>query len=73
MKMHEVHHRSSNVHSIGHDGVNTMRVRFHHGKHYDYSPVTPDQAQKIHDASSIGAALSNLGITGTPYNPPTPK
>ena len=69
MIMHQFGSRSSNLHSIGHDGVNTMRIKFHHGKQYNYSPVKPEAAQRIHDAASPGAELAKLGIKGNLYDP----
>jgi hypothetical protein len=72
MKMHPTKHKSTNVVSVGFDGVNTMRVEFHHGKQYDYSPVTSQQAQDVHDSASPGKALTRLGIVGKLVIPVTP-
>ena len=70
MEMHDISdERSKAINGMGHDGVNTMRVRYGRGAEYDFSPVTPEKAQEIYDSPSPGAALARLGITGTLYEP----
>ena len=49
---------SSQIHSIGHDGNQTMVVEFINGKKYSYHPVTPEMHRALMQAPSVGSHFS---------------
>jgi hypothetical protein len=55
---------STNIYAIGHDGQNTMQVRFLGGENFAYSPITAEDHSKLMNAHSIGAHLNKM-IKGT--------
>lgn len=59
---------SSNIAEIGHDGEKTLRVKFHKGGEWDYTPVSKDDFEEFKAAMSIGGYFhqhikKNPGIT----------
>jgi hypothetical protein len=58
--------KSSNVKGVGHSlETLTLHVTYHHGGTYTFSPVSAAMFQSLLQASSIGKAVSALGIKGT--------
>lgn len=54
---------SSNISKIGHKG-NVLRVQYHHGGTYEFSPVSIEQFGSIMKSDSKGKAVKALGING---------
>ena len=59
---------SSNIESVGHDGAETLRVKFKNGIPYDYVGISEDKFLNLVSAPSVGKAygvlMKEVGIKG---------